>query len=765
MKTPCRALGAIVSLCLCLATYSASAKLVAWYPMNESDEVPASVTENVAANHAAMVGYDVDPAVVTRIYPSARPDLGTAYRFDKGGALNLTADAAVQSTDKFTISFWFQPLTFDAFDRYFESLMGNAAAQDGIRIDMGAAPGNKIRVLVRDGSGGTTQSSHPLTLKNDGTWYFFAFRYDSAGVDNPAFKMTAIEETGAAVDAAAIASGTAGPNTVTTTAALHYPHGLNTGTMIGSENVGATGGNTYNGGIDEIAFFDNSDGNGVLSDAALADVYNFGPSGVDLITSFTSNAASVEPGGTATFSWNVTDPLDSLSLIDSEGNVTNVAPDTTAGAGSRAVTLTSTTTYWLKAVSSGAENTSTKTILAGAPPLITSFNAATNVLQNGSSIDLNWTVAGAVSLSLDPGATDVTGLTTSTVTPTETTTYTLSANNAFGTSTADFTVLVFDGPIPAFRYVASTVGNTEVSWQDEIGSRDWGLTGALYNSPLVAASDNTNISASYSTNGGISGGVASAFQAPDLTAEFWIRPAALTADHQHIFESGGGQNGLAVLMNDSTFRFIGSAANVRTLDITVPVAGLNLADFIQIVFSTSATSDAFEVAVRDTFGNVRTASVTADVSLGGNGAGLFYWGAGALGGDNNLGGRTELPDVNPEGLSGFAGEIGIINFYERLLSEAEIQTAFDVVATTVDPPSTIPFMITNVERDSFTNEITLTWNSIDGHLYDSEFSTNLVDWFNLNQSANAVSDETTKVFTLPPNQPQFYIRLLDIGLD
>jgi hypothetical protein len=50
-------------------------------------------------------------------------------------------------------------------------------------------------------------------------------------------------------------------------------------------------------------------------------------------------------------------------------------------------------------------------------------------------------------------------------------------------------------------------------------------------------------------------------------------------------------------------------------------------------------------------------------------------------------------------------------------------------------------------------------------LYDSEFSTNLVDWFNLNQSANAVSDETTKVFTLPPNQPQFYIRLLDIGLD
>ena len=167
---------------------NASAKLVAWYPLDESSSSALPVMENVAANDAALIGYDPDPGLsfVTRGVSSARPNLGLAYQFDKiagaGGGLDLGTGAAVQPTDEFTISFFFQPQTFDAFDRFLETLVGNDNSQHGMRIDTGGA-GNQVRVLVRSASGLNTQFTHPTVLKNDGTWYFFAFRYDSGSVD------------------------------------------------------------------------------------------------------------------------------------------------------------------------------------------------------------------------------------------------------------------------------------------------------------------------------------------------------------------------------------------------------------------------------------------------------------------------------------------------------------------------------------------------------------------------------------------------------
>ncbi len=76
-----------------------------------------------------------------------------------------------------------------------------------------------------------------------------------------------------------------------------------------------------------------------------------------------------------------------------------------------------------------------------------------------------------------------------------------------------------------------------------------------------------------------------------------------------------------------------------------------------------------------------------DVLIGGNGAVVFAYGSGGLGGDNNLGGRTEAADVNPEGLTGFAGEIAILNIYDSILSSDDIQLAFDAVATAVGDAS------------------------------------------------------------------------------
>ncbi|MDA7888305.1 hypothetical protein N9A86_02850, partial [Akkermansiaceae bacterium] len=463
---------------------SASAKLVAWYPLDESPEAPLPVTENIAANDASLIGYDPDPGLsyVTRGVPSARQNLGLAYLFEKddsmvppvGGGLNLGSNAAVQPTDQFTISFFFQLHTFNAFDRFFESQVTNTNTQHGIRIDTGPA-GNQARVLVRSGVAVNTQFTHPTVLKNDGTWYFFAFRYDSTAVGTDPFRLTLVEMDGSPVDDAAVTAGTSGGGAVLNTGAISSPHAGPS--LIGVELPDASNPNNINAAIDEYAFFDNSDGNGVLSDALLVEVFNFGPSAVELISSFTTDVSSVSPGNPATLSWVVDDSLDSLILDDGAGNTTDLLPFTAAGAGSTSVSPTVSTTYRIRAVKGEAANVFTLKILSGAAPEITSFTSTAALISAGASVDLSWAVTGGDTLTLDPGSVDVLGLTTTNVTPAETTTYTLSATNGFGTTTAEVFVEVLAGPIPVNRYIASAEGNTDALWNDLVGVRNWAFTG------------------------------------------------------------------------------------------------------------------------------------------------------------------------------------------------------------------------------------------------------------------------------------------------
>ena len=756
MKTP-----PIFLLTFLLFTYSASAKLVAWFPLDEpASDTAVEVAEIIAnGDDAFTIGFDPDDpefSFITRGHPSASPNLGTSYLINKGGGLELGEDLAVQPSDKFTISFWFQPLTLDAFDRFMETQVTNTNAQDGIRIDMGS--GNRVRVLVRDNNGATnTQFNHPITLKNDGTWYFFAFRYDSEGIDNAPFQLTVVEVTGDPVDEFAITDATGGPANLNT-GPIGTPHA--NCTLIGVENSGATGGNNLHAAIDELAFYDNSDGNGVLTDAQLADVYNFGPSGVQVIGDFSSDIASVSPGSPATLSWEVLGMLELLTLDDGLGNVTDLLPLTTDGTGSLPVTPNETTNYTLRASGGGASNVSVLKILAGAAPEIGSFTSSAEVIKSGESLDLSWLVTGADSLTLGSGAAgtaDVFGTTTISAAPTETTTYTLSATNAFGTTIAEVLITVVIGPVPAHRYVASDPDNDETAWADGVANKNLSINGLTFDSPLIEPSANTNITAAYTSEGGLAGATAGSFQFPEFTAEIWLRPGAdLGADHQVIFESGGGQNGIAALLTQSEFRFIGSIGDARTLDLTVSTAELVLEDFLQLVFSTSASTDAFEVSIRDTFGNTKTASATADVLIGGNGAVLFAYGSGGLGGDNNLGGRTEAADVNPEGLTGFAGEIGILNVYDSILEAADIQLAFDAVATAVGTPPP-PFVIREITRSD--NTLTVTWDSSAGRVYGAQFSRDLTEWFDLAGPFTATGAQTTETLNVPQNQQIFFVRI------
>ena len=93
------------------------------------------------------------------------------------------------------------------------------------------------------------------------------------------------------------------------------------------------------------------------------------------------------------------------------------------------------------------------TVLGPSPPTIVSFTATPTAISTGQSSVLAWNVVGATLLSIDNGVGTVVG-TSTTVSPTATTTYRLSATNAGGTVTADVTV-EFLGPPSNLRYATN----------------------------------------------------------------------------------------------------------------------------------------------------------------------------------------------------------------------------------------------------------------------------------------------------------------------
>ena len=77
----------------------------------------------------------------------------------------------------------------------------------------------------------------------------------------------------------------------------------------------------------------------------------------------------------------------------------------------------------------------------GAAPAINSFTASSSSVSAGTPVILNWATSASSYLIVSPGVGAVRG-TSATVTPSQTTTYTLYATNAFGRNTATVTITV-----------------------------------------------------------------------------------------------------------------------------------------------------------------------------------------------------------------------------------------------------------------------------------------------------------------------------------
>ena len=247
---------------------------------------------------------------------------------------------------------------------------------------------------------------------------------------------------------------------------------------------------------------------------------------------------------------------------------------------------------------------------------------------------------------------------------------------------------------PIHLYEAANVNNTADTWFDSKGAQNWRLAGAELNEIQSA---NTKFSSAYRLTelAQGSGGDTAPFPAGDMTYEVWVRPDGLSEDHQVIFETGGGQNGTSILMTDDEVRLLNSTGNERLLDVAVPLTDIDTSDFVQIVAALNDADGEITLSVNGSAGGSASETEVGVVGRGGNRASVFTWGSGlnnnlgnpddAPGGTFNLGGRTELPDMTPEGLTQFAGEIGLIQVFNRSFSADDVQDAFQAQLASAQP--------------------------------------------------------------------------------
>jgi uncharacterized cupredoxin-like copper-binding protein len=187
-----------------------------------------------------------------------------------------------------------------------------------------------------------------------------------------------------------------------------------------------------------------------------------------LISQFLANPASIQPGQSSTLTW-VVQGATSVSISPGIGNVN-------ANSGSTSVTPAQTTTYTLTATGSGGTVNQSVTVTVGAPvvttPQILRFEANPLTIAPGGQSTLSWTTSGATQVSISPNVGNVTPNGSTTVQPSATTTYTLTATNASGTSvTAPVTVTVTTANIPQILTFVATPQNispgqsTKLCWQ------------------------------------------------------------------------------------------------------------------------------------------------------------------------------------------------------------------------------------------------------------------------------------------------------------
>jgi hypothetical protein len=215
------------------------------------------------------------------------------------------------------------------------------------------------------------------------------------------------------------------------------------------------------------------------------------------ITSFTATPATITAGGNS-----------SLNPVFTGGTGVLTPGNTTVTSGTPvSVSPTATTTYTLTVTDSVGTNTvQTVAVTVVAAPVITSFSANPTSITSGDNSDLTGVFTGGTGV-VTPGNLSITSGTALSVSPTSTTTYTLTVKNAANTTVTQTATVTVTAAVPIitvtpssavigtqqqFKATASNFGSksTAVTWTvsapgSSLSPGDISATG-LYNTPYPA---------------------------------------------------------------------------------------------------------------------------------------------------------------------------------------------------------------------------------------------------------------------------------------
>lgn len=243
------------------------------------------------------------------------------------------------------------------------------------------------------------------------------------------------------------------------------------------------------------------------------------------VKAFTVTPTTITLGGSASLSW-ITTNATSLTLNNGLGSVTGLTSKTVTPGQSGNLTYTLTATN-----AGGSTTASVSLYVSPSPaPVINSFAATLTAVPAGQPVTLKWNVTQAQTISIS-GVGVVSGK-SCTVSPTVTTTYTLSATNGSGTVTAAVTIPIIGVP-SINRFSASPSGittgqSTMLSWDVtgaaaltlSGGGNSWTVTGDSYRIVQPSTTTTYTLTAS-NVAGGVTRQTSVTVSAPAALA--WVR--------------------------------------------------------------------------------------------------------------------------------------------------------------------------------------------------------------------------------------------------
>jgi len=181
---------------------------------------------------------------------------------------------------------------------------------------------------------------------------------------------------------------------------------------------------------------------------------------------FSAEPQEIKLGDFSTLKWTTTN-ADSVSIDQGIGSVEQN--------GSRSVSPQATTTYTITATGAGGTTTERVTVTVHLPPAV-SISADLDTIIAGESSTLTWSSTHADSCVIEPGIGIVAPNGSTQVSPTETTTYTITATGHGGTASDSVTVTVHDPSAPPtidFTASPATIGqgdSSTLSWSSYNGT-------------------------------------------------------------------------------------------------------------------------------------------------------------------------------------------------------------------------------------------------------------------------------------------------------